>query len=619
MCGLMVRASTSAPFDLAGEDAAWQAAMTRLRRRGPDAEGHWTSPDRRVRMSHARLAINDLTDAGAQPMTRATNRAATTTRLLASAPPASDHAAIVFNGEIYNAPTLRRQLAEQGFRCSSRTDTEVVLYGYLHWGLDELLNRLIGMYAFVIYDARSHEIVAAIDHVGMKPLAWAMRDHDSTIILGSDVDIVRTILAGTPREHRAQPSLSRDALAKILVLGYCPAPHSVWTTIHTLAPGAALRWKPGMREPQLFTHWRPPSTCDHDRGGCAESGVGDQRELAHFTDLWTTVVGDHLMSDVPVALFLSGGLDSTAVAVALADLRASDVSCLTLALPGLADESPAAAITAQRLGLRHERIPCQPDNLPTLLRTVAQAFDQPQIFGALLTQSAIANAARQSVKVVLAGDGGDEAFAGYSWHTGAFDSPMAHLRRVMPRFTCDEARRLIPGTNLDHLATWAEALDAPDLPDPRRAQRFDLLTFCAGSILPKIDRASMHVGLEVRSPFLDRRLLDRALTRPPSHDTRHGERQSKPLLRRYLRGRVPDEVLDRPKQGFSLRLSGAGCDDVDPWPAMLPWLAQSRLAREVLDPRWPSIATAPSPLRSQRIHSLVMLASWYEEKSCELP
>jgi asparagine synthase (glutamine-hydrolysing) len=299
----------------------------------------------------------------------------------------------------------------------------------------------------------------------------------------------------------------------------------------------------------------------------------------------------------------------------LADLGAAhgttQVECLTLALPGAADESAAAASTARALGLRHASVACGADDVGALLRTAARAYDEPQTFGALLTASAVAEAARKRGKVVLSGDGGDEAFAGYAWHHGPFDSPMAHLGRVMPRFMVEEANELIPGAMLvsDDIAAWAASHDAPGLPDPRRAQRFDLLTFCAGSILPKIDRAAMHVGLEVRAPLLDRRILAWALSRPVAAGPTQPV-NAKAVLRRYLEGRVPSDVLARPKQGFSLRLG-----DADPWPLMLPQLGETRLARDVLSDQWRTIIEVPGAMRSQRMFSLLMLAAWFEERA----
>jgi asparagine synthase (glutamine-hydrolysing) len=382
----------------------------------------------------------------------------------------------------------------------------------------------------------------------------------------------------------------------------------------------------------LFRHWEPPeATQDPD----------SQRP---FDDLWSEVVAEHLVSDVPVGLLLSGGLDSTAVALAIANSKPR-VCCTTIALPGSADESPAAAQTAAMLGLPHSRVALGVQDVPALLSDAAAAFDEPQGFGALLTMTRVAQAARARGKVVLAGDGGDEAFAGYTWHRRSINRPPttdataaaqtadpfadntvreaalqdlaahsyahAHLQAVMPRFHPAEAQSLLAPLGArynEHLyASWLAEEDRKDLPHARRAQRLDLLGFCAGSILPKVDRAAMGVGLEVRTPFLDKRLLSWALAQPAS-PVELDAATSKPVLRTFLAGRVPEGTLSREKQGFSLRLSRA-----DVFTSMEDWLAQTKLMTSgVLNEHWRGFVGPGSPSREARMFALCMMAAWAE-------
>jgi asparagine synthase (glutamine-hydrolysing) len=598
--------------------------MARLRRRGPDGEGSWCSPCGRARLGHARLAINDLSDAARQPMVW---------------PDAARHAdiggdadgavALVFNGEIYNAPALRRELQGLGHGFASTGDTEVVLRGHLAWGFGPMLERLAGMFSIVLWDGRSGEAFAAVDHAGMKPLAWAVRE--GALLAASDCDALRAILP-------EQPELDGVGLCHVLTLGYCPPARTVWSGVRMLEPGQAMRFVPGDASPTLWRHWSPP-----DEAGVAPESPGRDRET--FEGLFETVVGEHLLSDVPVGLFLSGGLDSTAVALALRRLG-RPVKALTLGLAGVDDEGPAAAETAAMLGLEHERVALETADIDALMPRVARAFDQPQGFGAIYTSAAIAAAARERGTVFLAGDGGDEAFAGYTWHRGP--PPMsriargdraellrraaepgcdgrtraaalqavsglsfvhAHLVRVMPRFGPTEAAALVAGLETEFdpetYAGWAREHDRSRLPWARRGQRLDLLGFCAGSILPKIDRASMDVGLEMRAPFLDRRLLDWALSRPVESD----EETGKPVLRSYLAGRVPGGVLTRPKQGFSLRLRD------DPWPGRLARLRASALIRDgVLCDRWEGFVAPDAEYRSAKIQMFCTIAAWYEAR-----
>lgn len=613
MCGVLARIGGAEQGLIRG----WDSAMKRLRRRGPDGEGNWTSDCGRARLGHARLAINDLSEASAQPIVWREREGA----------PA---VALTFNGEVYNAPALRRELEAAGQRFVSSGDTEVVLRGCIEWGFGGCVERLAGMFAIVLWDGRAGEAFAAVDHAGMKPLAWAVRD--GAVYAASDCDALRAILP-------AQPGLDGVGLSHVLTLGYCPAPRTVWDGVRMLEPGQAMRFRPGDTAPTLWRHWAAP---DEVEAGLANPA----RDREEFERLFEAVVGEHLLSDVPVGLFLSGGLDSTAVALALRKLG-RPVKAVTLGLAGADDEGPAAAETARFLGLEHERIALEATDIEKWMPRVARAFDQPQGFGAIYTATAIAEAARERGTVFLAGDGGDEAFAGYAWHRG--EPPMsrsgaserdhllrragepgcdgktraaaldaisglsflhAHMVRVMPRFGPTEAAAMLAGLSPEFdeetFAGWAREQDRPGMPWPRRGQRLDLMTFCAGSILPKIDRASGDVGLELRAPFLDRRLLDWALSRPVGRD----EDAGKPVLRSYLNGRVPPGVLTRPKQGFSLRLGEA-----DPWPGMLPRLAASSLVRDgVLCERWEGFVGADAAFRSAKIQMLCTIAAWYEAR-----
>lgn len=582
--------------------------MARLRRRGPDGQGVWTSPSDLIRLGHTRLAILDLSERAAQPMT------------LGDRAPL----ALTFNGEIYNAPELRSRLKALGCRFHTTSDTEVLLQAFACWGLDAALALVRGMYAFILWDERERTLHAAVDHAGMKPLAFAASP--DFFAAASDTDALREILD-------PKPAFDPLGLCHVLCIGYCPAPHTVWKGVSKLGPGQVLSWRPG-REPVIRRYWSPPAF------------IAEESQ-SPFDRLWEKVIGEHLLSDVPVGLFLSAGTDSTAVALALSRIEAP-VRCFSLGLPSRDDESLAALATAAHLGLRADRIDLADEDVPAVLQHAAAAFDEPQAFGALITQTAICRATRPHGKVMLTGDGGDEAFGGYIWHRqspapadrrwapslsvrvaqpdadastrrAALDALAsrsfihAYLQSVMPRFHPEEAEALLAplGARYDDevYAAWAAPLDAPSLPWPRRAQRLDLLTFCPGSILPKLDRASMAVGLELRAPFLDRRVLEWAVRRPPRIDEADPQR-SKPDIRKYLTGRVPSEVLLRHKQGFSLRLG-----DSQPWSALMPWLAESRLVREgVLHPQWSGFIQPDTPYAESKRFALCMLAAWAQER-----
>lgn len=612
MCGVLAiigaaAGACSAPV----MEGRWSRALERLRRRGPDGSGDWLSPDQRVRLGHTRLAVVDLSQAGAQPM-------------------ANEDGAIriTCNGEIYNAPALRRELLALGHRFASGSDTEVIIHGYEQWGSRGVLDRLRGMFAFVLWDNRAGSMLACVDHVGMKPLCFARVG--GSWALASTADALVELLGDTP-------ALDATSLCHVLCHGYIPGRGTVWNGVTRLCPGEAMEWTPGRGEPHVWRWWEP-----------SRNTAAAPTPPEAFESIWTHVVREHLNSDVPVRLLLSGGLDSTALAVALAESGAH-ADCITLALEGASDESHAAAETARFLGLGHAVQKLGAADIEQSISEAADAFDEPQGYGALLTMTRVSQAARRGGKVVLAGDGGDEAFAGYSWHRGwapvgpvdaahpslarqvasaqagadvrwralsalsTLSFAHAHAQRVAPRMHPAEAQALLAplGASYDH-ADYVRPLahhDAPDLPALRRAQRLDLLTFCAGSILPKVDRASMSVGLEVRAPFLDRRVLEWALALPVAPEEMAPE-SSKPVLRRYLAGRAPDGVLRRPKQGFSLRTGGPAVYD-----AMLTRVRESSLARDgYLCDQWESFVAPDVPYREQRIFTLAMISAWLERR-----
>lgn len=545
--------------------------------------------------------------------------------------------AITYNGEVYNAPTLRRDLESLGVRFKSRTDTEVLLHGFVRWGTRALLHRAQGMFAFAIWDARPTSkglppvLTAAVDHAGMKPLYWHLSRQ--TLSIASTADALREALAD-------RPDPDPIGLCHVLSLGYCPAPTTVWRGISKLGPAQFFEWSPGQGSPETRSWWNPPEVHVETNGDRAEQ----------FNSLFSEITQEHLHTDVPASLLLSAGIDSTTLAVTLAQ-RDRSIPCVTLGLPGPDDESQPAAETAAYLGLSHRAARLHEDSVPDLVRQAAQAFDEPQGFGALLTMMQAARAARQSGPVVLAGDGGDEAFGGYTWHRpeqrptranaaethqlsarvarpdaahadraaaltalAARSTVHQHLQSVMPRFHPAEAAALLAPLNPDYddhaYAAWLAPHDQPNLSPVRRRQRLDLFSFCPGSILPKLDRAPMAFGLELRAPFLDRRLLEWSLTLPESLAESHPD-GSKAVLRSFLRGRVPPAVLTRPKQGFSLRVALS-----DVLPAMLESIDSSRLVSSgILRRDWRSFAGPDTPNAQGRAFLLCTLAAWWEARS----
>ena len=593
MCGILGIAQT----DRLDRDKL-SNTLNCLEHRGPDAAGEWFSAAGSVWLGHRRLAIVDLSDAGRQPMH---NEAQTIW--------------LVCNGEIYNYPTLRKRLEGLGHCFYSNSDSEVILHAYEAWG-DRCVDYLEGMFAFALWDDKQQQLLAARDRVGIKPLYYAKTGQG--LMLASEASALLPLLEPKPEPEPM-------ALAYVMTLGYVPSPWSIWRGVRKLEPGHVLTWQPrtGL---QTRCYWQPPRH------------INKESNAVDWQTLFEAVLSEHLLSDVPIGLFLSGGLDSSSVAAGLRDIE-QPVEAITISFPGSQhDEEPVAVAVTRHLGFSHRIVPIGLVDVDDLIRQVARAYDEPQSYSALLTMYQISQVAARNFKVVLAGDGGDEVFGGYTWYQDLGNSlslrravrclrsvirgtlpgearfinksPLhRHAWRLHPRFLPQEAESLLAPTGLrfgeaEMLAPLRKHFE-PNLPLKRALQRVDLMSFCTDSILAKVDRASMAHSLEVRVPFLDRRVIEWALSRPI--ETRE-RKESKPILRGYLRPRVPAAVLSHPKQGFSLRVL-----DGYNWDAALKVIRQGFWMREgYWSPQWEQLTTLDVPYRTARIWNLLVLTWWAE-------
>lgn len=548
------------------EDGVTEDGIVRARdlmcSRGPDAAGLSSiSHDQgTVWLGHRRLAIQDLSLAGAQPMQLSDSRYT-----------------IVYNGEVYNVAALRRQLEAAGHRFKSTSDTEVVLAGYAEWGAD-MVGKLNGMFAFAIWDNRAQCLFAARDRLGVKPFIYA--GSPRAFSFASDARALRAIGLG----H----GIDQDALSLYLCLGYVPGAASIWTGLSKLEAGHMLEWRAGAGV-TLRRYWTAPEDTDY------EGGADDLEGLIE------AVVQDHMLSDVPVGLFLSAGVDSSLIAasVAAGAGQAHHVTSISVGFPGnaSADESTVAEKTARQLSLPFLRVPIN-ETTPDLYSDAVATLDEPLAYNAVTTQVAISRAtAEHGFKVVLSGDGGDEVFGGYRWYRHSLQeivdlaraeaegaSPtewllaprrrqraelardaefmarqpvFAHARSVFPAFRPDQVADLFPEISacrteeLMHNALSRH--DAVRLPEKRRRQRMDLYSFCQDVILPKVDRAGMAFGLEARPIYLDHRIVEWGLARPIS-DADDGAPKNR--LRKLLQKKGLGALLEQPKRGFSLRSKG---------------------------------------------------------------
>jgi asparagine synthase (glutamine-hydrolysing) len=577
MCGI------AACFDTRGRGRARPWALDHMRHRGPDSDGcvSWDSPQ--ITLEHCRLAIIDPDNREAdQPMSDASGRWT-----------------ITYNGEIFNYVEIRQELERRGATFRTRCDTEVVLQSYIMDG-DQVLSRLRGMFAFVIADAESGEIIAARDQVGVKPLYWTMAD--GLLVVASEL---RTLLA---HPHLA-PKLDPAGVVEYLAFGHTAGQRTLVDGVRKLLPGHLLRVRDGV--PRMSEYWDALPSDPAPPDGHLEGELREQLGAA---------VSASLVSDVPISLMLSGGLDSSTIAVLAARFgRPADLTAYSVSFGLPDDESSAAARLARDLGIGHREI---------LLthQTVAEGFDDwlagldvPCANPTWVAVSHIARAVREDGgKVLLAGDGGDELLGGYSrWMTylrfyeRAWRRTPASVRRLagltMKPFAhglaADIARRARDGGELfvgsrpfhdDDLigclgTVGRETLEnaPPEAPVAGLRRRFDermpegsdylawmsylaLKNHLVEDYLARLDKMGMAESVEGRVPLLDPKLVKWAFRIPQSRKV-PGYKQ-KVLMRSAVGSLLPDYILDRPKQGF--------CAPVGDWALSL--LGKRQLTGSVL-------------------------------------
>jgi asparagine synthase (glutamine-hydrolysing) len=538
----------------AGDWLSTVEAMTEtLRHRGPDDGGSWSVPG--VALGHRRLAIVDLSPAGHQPMHF------------------GDYT-IVYNGEIYNFRELRREL-DGPFHSDS--DTEVILHLYARYG-PACLERLAGMFAFAIWDERKRELFVARDRLGIKPFFYLQRQ--GLFAFASELKA----LAGLSSRR-----VDHTALWDYFSYKYIPGPKTIYEDVRQLPPAhAMILGREGMR---TWRYWSPEPNSEETNPDRAQRRL---EELLH------EVVPAHMIADVPIGVFLSGGIDSTAV---VASLDRPKTFAIGFDDPKI-DEAPYARRVAAHLGTEHHERQVPSLETEEALTRLPAMFDEPFADLAAWSNYVVSREARRFVTVALSGEGGDEVFSGYLHHAKSLryrPSVAARaLSRSLPPFSklgISALRRASTGVeqhaaltgpfnplqkrqlladglvppdydDLWHLRAWWR----PDLDRIKAMQWLELNTFLPDDLLVKVDRSSMAVSLEVRPPFLDHRIVEFGLGLASSV-LRDGERGKLPL-RRYLAGKVPDEVLTRRKQGFGM---GGGR-----WLQEHPELTQqvvSRLAR----------------------------------------
>ncbi len=555
MCGIAGYAAAESP---AAITAKCRAMLSALERRGPDGEGLdlWcTREGLTIGLAHRRLAIIDLSPAGHQPMI-------------------SDDRQIglVFNGCIFNFLELRRNLEQAGCVFHSQCDTEVLLHGYRVWGAEELTKRCQGMFAFVIWDQQRQTLTLVRDRLGVKPLYF----------LATTQRIAFASTAGALKKAGLAGEVNPVSIAEFLEFGYVTDQSAIYQGVEKVQPGEIVTWRGGLVSKQ--TYWTPPDASSHRR-------IGFDGAVEETETLLLDAVKGRLIADVPVGALLSGGIDSALVCWAIRELNA-DIRAFTVSTPGdAADESNAARETARILGISHEVVELPAEEEPNL-DELTQAFSEPFACSSALGMLRVSRAVKSHATVLLTGDGGDDFFLGYPYHKHMAAAQRA--ARAAPPFAASFWRGIRPLVNAvpslrrpKHFIDYAMGglgavtrvkdglpffesrhLLGPRLAGARVPQRaiplsaaagkhvlddlvlYDLKTQFAGEYLPKVDGTTMFCGLEARSPFLDYRLAELALS-IPSEVRLHGG-HLKAILRELTRRKLGGKVAFRPKRGFTI-------------------------------------------------------------------
>lgn len=534
--------------------------------RGPDDAGSFTSPDQRVALGHRRLSIIDLTPAGHQPMSNE-----------------DGSVWITYNGEVYNHVALRRELESRGHTFRSATDTEAIVHLYEDEG-PRCVERLDGMFAFAIWDARRRELFLARDRIGVKPLYYARLP--GGVVFGSEV---KAILEhpGVSRE------LDEEALYDYLTFGFVPPPHTLFRGIFKLAPAERITiTEDGALRNERW--WSPFARDVVDE----VASSSDDELIGRLRDLLRDSIRQRMMSDVPFGVFLSGGLDSSTNVALMAELNEGPVRTFSVAPRGYAryDEREPARLIASRFGTEHHEVLIDDSDLEALLPQLAYYQDEPAADWTAVPQYFVSRLARETGTIVIqCGEGADELLHGY-------DGYAAHRRFAVPfqrlpppirlpvgvavaRTTrrlgrgirhgealYDAARSPIPywggeicfrGEIKEQVLTrrpqhdsyagverhWADAVRArPNGDLLQRMTYLELQQRLPELLLMRLDKLCMANSVEGREPFLDHRLVEFALALPPR--LKHRDGVGKWALRQAMRGILPDEIIDRPKQGF---------------------------------------------------------------------
>ena len=561
-----------------------------LAHRGPDDAGIWTDAGAGIALGHRRLSIVDLSPAGHQPMHSHCGRYV-----------------LAFNGEIYNFPDIRKELEDVGGAVpwKGHSDTEVILAAIRHWGVDDTLPRLTGMFSFALWDRQRRKLHLARDRMGEKPLYYGWIG--STFLFGSELKALRV-------HPRWRGEIDRDALALYVRHNYVPAPFSIYKSVYKLAPGTSLSvevQRPNWQAAEPVPYWSMRHVAEE--GARHRNELDDDQAVDELERVLGSAIARQMVADVPLGAFLSGGIDSSVVVALMQAQSDRPVKTFTIGFEESGyNEAEHAKAVATHLGTDHTELYASPADAIAVIPKLPTLYDEPFADSSQIPTFLVSQLARAHVTVSLSGDGGDELFGGYNryfWATNIWNkirwlprpvrraaaagmtsvapqqwdrifsnlSPVlpAHLKQRTPGDKIHKLANVLAVRNpeemyLSFVSHWERPSQLvrdgmePQTPltDPsawaalpnfaQRMMYLDSVTYLPDDILVKVDRAAMGVSLETRVPMLDHHVVEFAWRLPMHMKVRQGK--GKWALRQVLYRHVPRSLMERPKMGFGIPL-----------------------------------------------------------------
>lgn len=507
------------------DDALIDSMCELIKHRGPDQHGTYT--DSFVSLGHRRLSIIDLSTNGRQPMANE-----------------DDTIQMVCNGEIYNFKELKSELETKGHRFISNSDSEVIIHSYEEFG-EDCVTLFRGMFAFAIWDLKQHKLILARDRLGIKPLYYML--HRSKLYFASEI---KTMLIDKSFKRR----INEDAYDLFMAFQYIPNEQTMFKDIYKLSPGSLLVFEGNAID--IKKYWEPHSINNELRFNDKKQATKRVKEVLEESINLT------LVSDVPIGVLLSGGLDSSSIVGIINTLKPDHkIKTFSVGFGEPNDELQFSRIVANRFNTENHEIILKPSNLVSVLSNIIWHMDEPMADGGSIATFLAAQIIKDYVKVVLVGEGADELFAGYNWHKISTPYLKFLPRTIKLRlyfylntFYRQKKYKSILSDNSVYqrfALKFKESAGKNKISDVlKEMSLYEILTMLPNHLLMKVDKMTMAHSIEARVPFLDHKLTELALSLPPKYKLKGNV--GKYILRKAMSNILPQEILSRKKQGFIL-------------------------------------------------------------------